>query len=85
MLTQHRTARRPEFLAGELGNRVVLARQHRRPALLRQVKHDLRGWTLARVIWVADRGSASAANRGTRVWAPVRCVRTESRRGIALD
>src|SRR6266568_149770 len=32
-------------------------------ALIRQVKHDLRDWTLARVIWVADRGFASAANR----------------------
>jgi hypothetical protein len=32
-------------------------------ALIRQVKHDLRDWTLAKVIWVADRGFASAANR----------------------
>jgi Transposase DDE domain len=32
-------------------------------ALLRQVKADLRDWTLARVIWVADRGFASAENR----------------------
>jgi transposase len=32
-------------------------------ALIRQVKQDLRDWTLARVIWVADRGFASAANR----------------------
>jgi hypothetical protein len=32
-------------------------------ALIRQVKHDLRDWTLARVIWVADRGFASAENR----------------------
>jgi hypothetical protein len=31
--------------------------------LIRQVKQDLRGWTLARVIWVADRGFASAENR----------------------
>ncbi|HEV3498099.1 MAG TPA: IS1634 family transposase, partial [Actinomycetes bacterium] len=31
--------------------------------LIRQVKDDLRDWTLARVVWVADRGSASAANR----------------------
>src|SRR6266540_4211770 len=30
-------------------------------ALIRQVKHDLRDWTLARVVWVADRGFASAA------------------------
>jgi hypothetical protein len=32
-------------------------------ALIRQVKQDLRDWTLTRVIWVADRGFASAANR----------------------
>jgi Transposase DDE domain len=32
-------------------------------ALIRQVKADLRDWTLAKVIWVADRGFASAANR----------------------
>jgi Transposase DDE domain len=32
-------------------------------ALIRQVKADLRDWTLARVVWVADRGFASAANR----------------------
>jgi hypothetical protein len=32
-------------------------------ALIRQVKHDLRDWTLTRVVWVADRGFASAVNR----------------------
>jgi DDE family transposase len=32
-------------------------------ALIRQVKADLHDWTLARVIWVADRGFASEANR----------------------
>ncbi len=32
-------------------------------ALIRQVKHDLRDWTLARVVWVADRGFASQENR----------------------
>ena len=32
-------------------------------ALIRQVKDDLRGWTLSRLVWVADRGFASAANR----------------------
>jgi Transposase DDE domain len=31
--------------------------------LIRQVKTDLRDWTLARIVWVADRGFASAANR----------------------
>jgi hypothetical protein len=32
-------------------------------ALIRQVKDDLRDWTLARVVWIADRGFASAENR----------------------
>lgn len=32
-------------------------------ALIRQVKDDLRDWTLSRVIWVADRGFTSAENR----------------------
>ena len=32
-------------------------------ALIRQVKEDLRDWTLSRIVWVADRGFASDANR----------------------
>jgi len=32
-------------------------------ALIRQVKADLGDWTLSRVVWVADRGFASAENR----------------------
>jgi transposase len=32
-------------------------------ALIRQVKADLREWTLSRVVWVADRGFSSAENR----------------------
>jgi hypothetical protein len=31
--------------------------------LIRQVKHDLRDWSLARLVWVADRGFTSRANR----------------------
>jgi Transposase DDE domain len=31
--------------------------------LIRQVKKDMRDWTLSRIIWVADRGFASAENR----------------------
>jgi hypothetical protein len=31
--------------------------------LIRQVKDDLRDWTLSRVVWVADRGFASKENR----------------------
>jgi DDE family transposase len=32
-------------------------------ALIRQAKADLRDWSLARVVWVADRGFTSAENR----------------------
>jgi hypothetical protein len=32
-------------------------------ALIRQVKTDMRDWTLSRVIWVADRGFTAEANR----------------------
>jgi Transposase DDE domain len=32
-------------------------------ALIRQARSDLREWTLARVVWVGDRGFTSAANR----------------------
>jgi hypothetical protein len=31
--------------------------------LIRQVKQDLREWSLSKVVWVADRGFTSAANR----------------------
>lgn len=31
--------------------------------LIRQVKTDMRDWTLTRIVWVADRASSSAANR----------------------
>ncbi|MGH3260216.1 MAG: IS1634 family transposase [Streptosporangiaceae bacterium] len=32
-------------------------------ALIRQVKDDMRDWTLTRIVWVADRGFTSAENR----------------------
>ena len=32
-------------------------------ALIRQVKDDMRDWSLSRIIWVADRGFTSAENR----------------------
>jgi hypothetical protein len=32
-------------------------------ALIRQARDDLREWTLARIVWVGDRGFTSAANR----------------------
>jgi Transposase DDE domain len=31
--------------------------------LIRQVKTDMRDWTLSRIVWVGDRGFSSAANR----------------------
>ena len=31
--------------------------------LIRQVKDDMRDWTLSKIVWVADRGFASRANR----------------------
>ena len=33
-------------------------------AIIRTIKDDLDGWGLRRLVWVADRGFASAANRG---------------------
>jgi DDE family transposase len=33
-------------------------------AIIRRIKDDLDGWNLRRLVWVADRGFASAANRG---------------------
>jgi hypothetical protein len=32
-------------------------------ALIREVKEDLRDWTLSRIVWVADRGFSSCENR----------------------
>ncbi|WP_034088310.1 IS1634 family transposase [Streptacidiphilus albus] len=34
-------------------------------ALIRQVRAELREWTLSRIVWVADRGFSSALNRRT--------------------
>lgn len=34
-------------------------------ALIRQVRKELREWTLSRIVWVADRGFSSALNRRT--------------------
>ena len=32
-------------------------------ALIRQVKNDMRDWTLSKIVWVADRGFSSEHNR----------------------
>jgi transposase len=42
---------------------VVLAGNTADPALIRQVKDDMRDWCLPKVVWVADRGFTSAENR----------------------
>ena len=34
-----------------------------RQSLIRQVKHDMRDWTLSKIVWVADRGFSSEHNR----------------------
>ena len=36
-------------------------------ALIRQVRDDMRDWTLSKIVWVADRGFSSQANRRSRV------------------
>jgi hypothetical protein len=41
---------------------VDLARQHHRRRRAPQVKDDLRGWRLGRVVTVVDRGFSSQAN-----------------------
>ena len=40
-----------------------LPRRHRDQKIIRKVRDDLGGWNLRRLVWVADRGFASAANR----------------------
>ena len=45
------------------GAGVVLAGNTTDSALIRQVKADMRDWTLCKIVWVADRGFSSADNR----------------------
>ena len=52
-------------------------------ALIRQVKTDLRDWTLGTVVWVADRGFTSAANRRTGEPSRPAPATTSSARGCA--
>jgi hypothetical protein len=35
-------------------------------ALIRQVRDDMRDWTLSKIVWVADSGFSSQANRYLR-------------------
>ncbi len=54
-------------------------------ALIRQVKDELRAWKLARVVWVADRGFASAQNRRYLQRAGAHYILGEKLRGDAVE
>ncbi len=54
-------------------------------ALIRQVKDDLRAWRLARVVWVADRGFASAQNRRYLQRAGGHYIIGEKLRGASVE
>jgi len=54
-------------------------------ALIRQVKDDLRAWKLGRVVWVADRGVASAENRRYLQRAGGHYIIGEKRRGDSTE
>ena len=43
-------------------------------ALIRQVRDDMRDWTPSKIVWVADRGFSSVANR-RRGWRRRGCGR----------
>ena len=50
------------------------------PQIIRPVKDDLGGWGLRRLVWVADRGFASAANRAYLARGGGRCIHAEKLR-----
>ena len=52
-------------------------------ALIRQVKDDMRDWTLSKIVWVADRGFSSAAQ--PPLPAPAAIRPTSSGRSCAPD
>jgi transposase len=52
-------------------------------AVLAQVRADLKQWKLARVVWVTDRGFASADNRRTLQRAGGHYIQAEKLRGVA--
>jgi hypothetical protein len=54
-------------------------------ALIRQVKDDLRAWKLTRIVWVADRGFASAENRRYLQRAGGHYILGEKLRGDSKD
>jgi hypothetical protein len=47
---------------GSSGSSATASPQNNDTAIIRTVKDDLAGWNLHRMVWVADRGFASAAN-----------------------
>jgi len=54
-------------------------------ALIRQARDDMREWTLARIIWVGDRGFSSAQNRRHLMRAGGACILGEKLRSAAPD
>ncbi len=52
-------------------------------AVMAQVRADLKQWKLARVVWVTDRGFASADNRRTLQRAGGHYIQAEKLRGVA--
>ena len=54
-------------------------------ALIRQVKDDLRAWKPGRVVWVTDRGFASAANRRYLGRAGGHCITGEKLQGESAE
>jgi Transposase DDE domain len=53
--------------------------------LIRQVKDDLREWATSKVIWVADRGFTSAANRRALMRGAGGCIIGEKLRGDSAE
>jgi hypothetical protein len=54
-------------------------------ALIRQARDDMREWTLARIIWVGDRGFSSAQSRRHLMRAGGACILGEKLRSSAHD
>jgi len=53
--------------------------------IIRKVKDDLGGWNLHRLVWVADRGFASAANRACLARGGGRYIHAEKLRGTNAE
>ena len=53
--------------------------------IIRKVKDDLGGWNLRRLVWVADRGFASAANRAYLARGGGHYIHAEKLRGTNAE